>query len=281
MADNSSDDRRPEAPPASSAGQMPDFADPTPPRSARRRPPARRGTAAPDYDGPRSEPAPRPAVEFVDPVHGAPAQEEERRRIGKELHDSTAQEIAAVVMNLNALQQRLQGGDKEAQTLVGDSLAILENSARDVRTLSHLLHPPFLEEVGLIGALRQYIAGFSQRSGIRVETELPESWARLSGDTETALFRVVQEALGNIHRHSASPSAAVRLRRANGTITLEIADQGRGLARAADTEGDLVVGVGIAGMRERMRQIGGTLEIETADKGTIVRAVLPAPTKDG
>ena len=202
------------------------------------------------------------------------AQEEERRRIGKELHDSTSQELAAVVMSLSTVEKRLTGVDEETKALVSDCLAVVERSARDVRDLSHLLHPPFLEEVGLLGALRQHLEGFRRGNGIIVNTEFPESWARLSDDAEIALYRVAQEALSNVRRHSGSPTVTVRLRRTDKAITLEVADQGHGLAGGGRRHDGPDVGMGIPVMRERLRHIGGKLEIESSAHGTTVRAVL-------
>ena len=199
------------------------------------------------------------------------AHEEERRQIGKELHDSVAQDLAAVVISLSAAKKRLADGDKETRVLVADSLAVLERSAHDVRDLSHLLHPPFLEEVGLLGALRQHLSGFRRRSGITVNTELPESWSRLPGSMELVLFRVTQEALNNVRQHSGSRTVTVRLQRTDDTVTLEVVDQGHGLAGGTEEE---VSGIGITGMRERLRLIGGTLEIKSSDHGTTVRAVV-------
>ena len=140
----------------------------------------------------------------------------------------------------------------------------------EIRTLSYLLHPPFLDETGLLSALRWYAAGFAERSGITVDLELPESFERLPLDTETALFRIVQESLINIHRHAASETARIRLRRDAETLVLEIEDRGHGIPTASlkrITSRGGVVGVGIAGMSERIEQLGGRLEITSSDRG--------------
>jgi signal transduction histidine kinase len=147
----------------------------------------------------------------------------------------------------------------------------------EVRTLSYLLYPPFLDETGLLSALRWYAGGFAERSGINVNLDLPENFERLPLDTETALFRIVQESLINIHRHADSESAAIRLRRDGDVLALEIEDRGRGIQDASLTriisgEG---AGVGIAGMRERIEELGGRLEITSSENGTTVRACLP------
>ncbi|HEX8077764.1 MAG TPA: sensor histidine kinase, partial [Chthoniobacterales bacterium] len=211
------------------------------------------------------------------------AQDEERRRIARELHDSTAQELAVVAMNLGRLEEWIEGRDPWAENLLADSLAVLSQGNRDLRTLAHLLHPPMLEELGLIGALRDYVEGFSARSGIRVEFEAPDDFHRSSSEIETALFRVVQESLSNVHRHSGSQIAFVKLVRDRQVIELSIIDHGKGLP-----DGLLIgmaeearVGVGISGMRQRIVQLQGRLEITSDQSGTTVRAVLPVCVKRG
>lgn len=205
------------------------------------------------------------------------AQDEERRRIARELHDSTAQELAVVAMNLGRLEEWIEGRDPWAENLLADSLAVLTKGNRDLRTLAHLLHPPMLEELGLIGALRDYVAGFSARSGIRVELEAPADFDRCSSEIETALFRVVQESLSNVHRHSGSEAAFVKLLRDRDVIELTIADRGKGLPDGllTGTAEEARVGVGISGMRQRIVQLQGRLEITSDHRGTAVLAVLP------
>ncbi len=205
------------------------------------------------------------------------AQDEERRRIARELHDSTAQELAVVAMNLGRLEEWIEGRDPWAENLLADSLAVLAQGNRDLRTLAHLLHPPMLEELGLAGALRYYVEGFSQRSGIRVELECGADLERCSDGIETALFRVVQESLANVHRHSTSSCALVKLLRAGDNIELTIADRGRGFPAGllTGTSDQARIGVGISGMRQRMRQLEGRLELSSSAQGTTVHAVLP------
>ena len=209
------------------------------------------------------------------------AQDEERRRIAREIHDSTAQELAVVAMNLGRLEEWIEGRDPWAENLLADSLAVLTQGNRDLRTLAHLLHPPMLEELGLIGAIRDYVEGFSARSGIRVELEFSEDFERCPGETETALFRVVQESLSNVHRHSESKFALVRLTRSGDIIELTIADRGRGLPAGllTGTAEDARIGVGISGMRQRIVQLQGRLDITSNKEGTTVRAVLPCSQK--
>ena len=207
-------------------------------------------------------------------------QDEEHRRIGRELHDSIAQELAAVSMNLGELQRRIEGRDLITDNLLSDSMALVEHCNREIRTISHLLHPPLLDELGLRRALQDYIEGFAGRSAIVTMLDVAEDLNRLPAEIETALFRVVQESLGNIHRHSGSTTAAIRIRRDAGTVRLEISDEGGGLPpglRQGNKEMSVPVGVGIAGMRERLRQVGGQLEIESSDRGTTVRAIVPLP----
>jgi PAS domain S-box-containing protein len=205
------------------------------------------------------------------------AQDEERRRIARELHDSTAQELAVVSMNLGRLEEWIEGRDAWAENLLADSLAVLAQGNRDLRTLAHLLHPPMLEELGLIGALRDYVGGFSARSEIEVALEFTEDFERCSEEIETALFRVVQESLANVHRHSGSKAALVKLVRAGNLIELTIADGGKGLPTGlmTGTADRVRVGVGISGMRQRILQLQGRLEITSDETGTTVFAVLP------
>ena len=207
-------------------------------------------------------------------------QDEEHRRIARELHDSVAQELAAVSMNLGELQKRIEGRDRITDNLLSDSMALVEQSNREIRTISHLLHPPLLDELGLRRALQNYIEGFAGRSAIVTTLYVAEDLGRLPAGIETALFRVVQESLGNIHRHSGSTTAAIRIRLDAGTVRLEIRDEGGGLPpglRQGIKEMAVPVGVGIAGMRERLRQVGGQLEIESSDRGTTVRVIVPVP----
>ncbi|MEY2489333.1 MAG: hypothetical protein QOC70_1275 [Verrucomicrobiota bacterium] len=210
------------------------------------------------------------------------AQDEERRRIARELHDSTAQELAVVAMNLGRLEEWIEGRDSWAENLLADSRAVLAQGNRDLRTLAHLLHPPMLEELGLAGALRHYVEGFSQRSGIRVELECGSDLERCSDGIETALFRVVQESLANVHRHSTSNCAFLKLVRAGDNIELTVSDRGRGLPPGllTGTADEARIGVGISGMRQRMRQLKGRLDLRSDGRGTTIHAVLPFCAKD-
>jgi PAS domain S-box-containing protein len=206
------------------------------------------------------------------------AQDDERRRIAQLLHETTAQDLAALKMHLARLARTeagLSGTDRAALT---ESMELAERSMSGIRTLSYLLHPPFLDEAGLLSALRWYAAGFAKRSGIEVDLDLPSTFERLPQEVETALFRVVQEALINIHHHADSPTALIRLRVDDNRLLLEIVDRGRGMPSTAVPQlpaGGGALGVGVAGMRERLQQLGGTFEIQSSVHGTTVRAQLP------
>ena len=206
------------------------------------------------------------------------AQDDERRRIAQMLHETTAQDLAALKMHLARLNRTAADLDESERAALLESISLAEQSMTEVRTLSYLLHPPFLDEMGLVSALRWYATGFAERSDITVDLELPEIFERPPLDTETALFRIVQESLINIHRHAASQTASIRLQRDAETLVLAIEDRGRGIPDASLAQiirGEGGVGVGIAGMHERIEQLGGTLEITSGGHGTIVRARLP------
>jgi len=206
------------------------------------------------------------------------AQDDERRRIATMLHETTAQDLAALKMLLAHLSRnadQLNSGDRSALT---ESLSLADQSMNGIRTVSYLLYPPLLDEAGLLSALRWYAGGFAERSGIKVDLRVPESFEGLPRDTETALFRAVQEWLTNIHRHAGSATACIPLTHGIEGLVLEVEDQGHGipstsLRQIASKRGGL--GVGIAGMIERIEQLGGSLEVTSSTNGTIVRAWLP------
>ena len=200
-------------------------------------------------------------------------EDEERRRIARELHDSTAQNLAALAMSLSVLRQAIPSPDTRAAGLLAECKRLVERSVQEIRTISYLLHPPLLDEFGLAWAVCDYADGFAKRSKIRVDLDVPENFERLPHPVELALFRVLQEGLGNVHRHSGSATASIRLARQADTVTLEVRDAGRGLDPAA--LGGSTLGVGITGMRERLRQLGGRVEIESGLPGTRLRAILP------
>jgi signal transduction histidine kinase len=210
-------------------------------------------------------------------------QDEERRRIARELHDSVGQTLAALSMNLAAVGTDMERLAKTA-TNIADSVALVNDMSADIRTISYLLHPPLLDEAGLSSALNWYIRGFSERSKIEVDLQIPEDFGRLPQDLETAIFRVVQECLTNIHRHSGSSAARIVIALNGGEVRVEVEDNGKGIAPEKCSEiistPSGTPGVGIRGMRERLRQLGGTLDIHSdgEGKGTRVRARLPVAT---
>ncbi len=207
-------------------------------------------------------------------------QDEERRRIARDLHDVTGQKLAVLSMALSGLLNRANGNlDADSQRSLTESLAWSKEVAAEIRTLSYLLHPPLLDELGLSSAVKWYLAGFTSRTGILMETEIPSDIQRLSPDAEVAIFRVLQESLTNVHRYAESPKAIVRMDVTGEEIKLEIQDFGKGVqsSKASSTNGSVArLGVGIQGMTERMRQLGGKLEITSSpNKGTLIAATIP------
>jgi PAS domain S-box-containing protein len=204
-------------------------------------------------------------------------QDEERRRIARELHDGVGQLIVAIGMNASKLAGEKAKLSPEAARCAEENVNLAEQIATDIRTVSYLLHPPLLDEMGLHSALQWYLDGFTERSKIAAKLEVPEHSDRLPPDYELCLFRIAQECLTNIHRHSGSSKAVVRLLQTPEEVKLEVKDEGRGINR--ETRSRLVagggVGVGLRGMRERLRLLGGNLKIESNGKGTLVAATLP------
>ena len=206
-------------------------------------------------------------------------QDDERRRIARELHDSAGQILVALSMNLTPLASEASAAGPHSIKVVKESLDLIDELSMEVRTISHLLHPPLLDEIGLSSALRLYMDGFAERSKIRVDLEIPDDFGRLSQELETAIFRIVQESVTNIHRHSGSPVARIHISRIGTDVRLEIEDKGKGipLKKRSAMASTGMVGVGIRGMRERIRQLGGTLEIRSGShgRGTLIVARLP------
>ena len=203
--------------------------------------------------------------------------DDERRRLARDLHDSLGQTLTAVKMNLSYLGRDTSNLDERGRTAVAESKELVDNSLKEVRTLSHLLHPPMLDDVGLVAAIRWFANGFSQRSSIQVELDLPWNLPRLSTELETAIFRVVQESLTNVHRHSGSTTATVRLETDADLIHLYVIDQGSGISREklSFSQETPTIGIGLLGMRERLRQLRGQLEINSSSRGTSVHAIIP------
>ncbi len=201
-------------------------------------------------------------------------QDDERRRLGRELHDSTAQNLVGLAMNLSIVNRGREQLEPATRRALDESLVLVDRSLEEIRTIAYLLHPPLLDEVGLASAIRWYTEGFMQRSGIRVDLAIAPDLGRLSEDVETALFRVVQECLTNVHRHSGSPSVRVQILCDARTVTLEVIDEGRGFMVEGGSN-PAALGVGIMGMHERMTQLGGQLEISSGTPGFTVRATVP------
>ena len=205
-------------------------------------------------------------------------QDDERRRIARELHDSTGQSMAALRMHLDAIGVAAPAMSEEARKSLGEAAEICRSCTSDIRTISYLLHPPLLDEVGLLPALEWYVSGFSERSGVKVHKEISEPGKPLSRELNTALFRILQEAMANIHKHADSKEAKIRLFGTGNSVVLEISDTGKGidpLRLESRRNGVRGLGVGLTGMRERVRQLGGTLMIEPANPGTVIRATFP------
>ena len=203
--------------------------------------------------------------------------DDERRRLARDLHDSLGQILSAIKMNLSYLARDTSPLDERGRNAVTESRELIDSCIKEVRTLSHLLHPPMLDEVGLLPAIRWFVTGFSQRSGIDVKLDLPATLQRFPIELEIAIFRVVQEGLTNVHRHSGSPTAMVSLGVEDSQVHLKVIDHGRGIpspALAARQE-DSSIGIGLPGMRERTRQLGGKMEIDSSAEGTAIHVTLP------
>jgi PAS domain S-box-containing protein len=203
--------------------------------------------------------------------------DDERRRLARDLHDSLGQTLTAVKMNLSYLGRDTSCLDERGRNAVTESKELVDSSLKEVRTLSHLLHPPMLDDVGLVSAIRWFANGFSQRSSIEVELDLPRDLPRFPTELETAIFRVVQESLTNVHRHSGSSTAIVRLETEENLLHLYVIDHGRGITieQLSSRQENATIGVGLLGMRERLRQLRGELEITSGNQGTSVHAIIP------
>jgi signal transduction histidine kinase len=204
-------------------------------------------------------------------------QDEERRRIARELHDSVGQIVAALAINLSVVERESDHLSANAVAGVAESSNLVAELSRQIRTISHLLHPPLLDEVGLVSALQWYVEGFADRSKIQVSLDLPSDLGRLPPEMETAIFRIVQECLTNVHRHSGSSTAAVRIAQAEHQLRIEVQDAGKGIPieKQSDMACPGKTGVGMSGMRERLRQFGGQLEVTSVPGKTVVAATLP------
>jgi signal transduction histidine kinase len=206
-------------------------------------------------------------------------QDEERRKFSRELHDSVGQLLTLAKMNLAVLSEM-----NPADKILAETDKVLEEALAETRTVSYLLHPPLLDELGIASAIKWYLDGFSQRSGIQLSVDIADNFGRLSQPTELVLFRALQESLTNVHRHSKSSKADVSLRMAGDKIVLRVRDYGKGMPRGTlekfvKTGADS--GVGLAGMRERIREQSGQFEIQSDENGTVVEVILPISVPPG
>jgi len=205
------------------------------------------------------------------------SQDEERRRIARELHDTTAQNLVAIRLNLARLVKHIENLSPAMTDCLNETIELTDRSISEIRTLSYLLHPPLIDEAGLAAALRWYVRGFARRSGIEVALEIPEDLERVRPEIETAAFRIVQEALTNIFRHSGSSVARIRVFPLGNGMGLEIEDHGHGLPEAlrADEDALFASGLGMAGIRQRASEAGGQVTIQSTDRGTRLTVELP------
>jgi len=206
------------------------------------------------------------------------AQDDERRRIARDLHDVTVQNLVAIKTVLRRVQKASQNLDDRTLEKLIESLAVTDQVIQELRTLCYVLHPPLLDELGLIPALQWFIRGFSERSEIDVELSVRGNVGRLATDPEIALFRVVQESLSNVDRHSGSTRALVSFEQDESSVVLKISDHSRAVSERTHPTRNLAEatpGVGILGMKERLSQLGGELEIQSGDQGMTVTARIP------
>lgn len=203
-------------------------------------------------------------------------QDEERKRLARELHDSVSQTLAALSINIGIVCAQSSKLDASGARAISENAQLVEQVSREIRTISHLLHPPLLDVAGLASALRWYADGFAERSKIKVDVEIAPDFGRLPDELEIAIFRIVQECLTNIHRHSGSSTAVIRLLQEGDCLTVQVQDSGKGIP--PEKQHELIElgrgGVGLAGMRERLRRLGGKLELQSSESGLTVSAIL-------
>jgi len=205
-------------------------------------------------------------------------QDDERHRLARELHDTTGQNMSLIIMDLDLISMEAGALRPSARAKLSECAALAHQSLQEIRTFSYLLHPPMLEELGVISALRIFVEGFSQRSGLHVDLRLPERSIRMPRDLEIAIFRVVQQSLTNVHKHSQSPSATIQVRFERSTVAILVEDEGAGIPlHSKDGSLPANIGVGIGSMRERVKQCGGQIAISSRAKGTVVEVSLPLP----
>lgn len=208
-------------------------------------------------------------------------QDEERRRIARDLHDGVGQTLAGALMALSQASSSPQPLPPGCQSGLRDAEDLLQQAVREVRTVSHLLHPPLLDESGLLSAVRWYAEGFSKRSGLKLTLEFDEQTDRFGRDVETGLFRIIQEALTNVHRHSRAEAVTIKITSASGRLTLSIQDDGEGIPQDALQMSNGRQGVGLSSMRERSALLGGTFAVEKNSCGTLIVVSVPLPKPAG
>jgi two-component system NarL family sensor kinase len=206
--------------------------------------------------------------------------EEERRRISRELHDSTVQKLFAVNLNLAGLKSLLEKSEKKARNLLAETETLGRECMQELRSISYLLRPPVYDGHEFMPALCSYVDGFCKRSNIRINLVIPAHAGRMPSRVENALFRVVQESLSNVHRHSQSPTATVTLRKNAGSVVLEVKDQGKGMPGRGAAGTYWAAGGGLAGIQERLQELGGSLEVRPNHPGTAVVATIPLTKED-
>jgi signal transduction histidine kinase len=205
-------------------------------------------------------------------------QDDERRRIARELHDGLGQELVAAKMMISGILVKSPIQSSERAAL--EASETIDRAIQQVRSLSHLLHPPLLDEVGLLSALRWYLDGLTKRSGIETSLEVqPQDFPRLASELETAIFRITQEALTNVYRHSGAQKAAVTLTQHDGRVVVTIRDHGKGIADPIAELRPGSIGIGMGGMSQRAREFGGELRVANANPGTLVEVSIPFATR--
>jgi two-component system NarL family sensor kinase len=210
------------------------------------------------------------------------AQDDERRRIARELHDGTGQVLALLIMNLDRLGQETERTHPDLTKSASECSQLARQISRELRAISYLLHPPLLDELGLTSAVAWFVNGFKNLTEIDVVVDLAPDMGRLPHDVETAIFRIVQESLTNVHRHSGSRMAAISLQRQRGNVVLEVSDRGKGISgvRLSQIARGESSGIGLRGMRERVKSLGGEIDIAAFDGGTHVRVAIPLPREE-
>jgi signal transduction histidine kinase len=206
------------------------------------------------------------------------AQDEERRRIARELHDGLGQDLIAAKMMLNAMRHTQSLGESNGASLT-DALEMMDAAIRQVRTISHLLHPPLLDAMGLFAALRWYVEGFSKRSGVETTLDVPSESPRFSAEVETAIFKITQEALTNVFRHASAKKAVVKLQELDGEVQVLISDDGKGISKGLETSELGTFGIGLIGIKQRVEEHGGHLSMKNGSPGTIVSVRFPLQVK--